>query len=205
LQRPTELLNNVCLNGGARLLQELCRRSPNSAQHVDDCAVLTTYELPRIRFKASDEELWRQTRGSLYWTKNTWILPIHRAEPEAHWVCCVFQLQRRRLLLFDSLGSRGNWGNDIQVLYFDSMTLLARLTMIAQNRGMTMDVPHEGWSVYPVVTRPLQHNDYDCGVWVLAFVASVLRGFDHTGITEAGLSRLRYYLYCHVLQLPHTP
>jgi len=31
----------------------------------------------------------------------------------------------------------------------------------------------------------LQTNDYDCGLWVLASVAAVLRGHNATGLTES--------------------
>src|SRR5262245_58887125 len=53
--RSTEMLNDVCINGGAALLQDhfslfdTCRR----------CAILSTHELPRVRYQALDNDLWR--------------------------------------------------------------------------------------------------------------------------------------------------
>ena len=37
-------------------------------------------------------------------------------------------------------------------------------------------------------------NNYDCGLWVLATVAAVLRGHDATGLTENDMLAFRYYL-----------
>ena len=53
-----------------------------------------------------------------------------------------------------------------------------------------------------VQSLPLQMNSYDCGVWVLATVAAVLRGFDATGLKEVEMADFRHYLHCLVLALP---
>ena len=50
-------------------------------------------------------------------------------------------------------------------------------------------------------TRALQTNGYDCGLWVLATVAAVLRGHDATGLTESNMLSLRYYLRSSVLSM----
>jgi len=45
-------------------------------------------------------------------------------------------------------------------------------------------------------------NNYDCGLWVLATVAAVLRGHDATGLTENDMLAFRYYLRSFVLLMP---
>ena len=52
-------------------------------------------------------------------------------------------------------------------------------------------------------TRALQTNGYDCGLWVLATVAAVFRGYDATGLTEGDMLAFWYYLHslC-VLSIP---
>ena len=50
-------------------------------------------------------------------------------------------------------------------------------------------------------TEPVQLNDYDCGLWVLATIAAVLRGFDVTGLTELHIPAFRRYLHRLVLTL----
>lgn len=49
---------------------------------------------------------------------------------------------------------------------------------------------------------PLQTNDYDCGIWLLASVAAILRGYDVTGLDEGNILHFRQYLEALVLSLP---
>jgi len=43
-------------------------------------------------------------------------------------------------------------------------------------------------------TEPIQSNNYDCGLWVLAQTAAVLRGFDVTGLHEDDMPMFHHYL-----------
>ncbi|KAG1892711.1 hypothetical protein F4604DRAFT_1565355 [Suillus subluteus] len=70
---------------------------------MQSCAILSTHDLPRIRYNASDEILWRNTSWTLFWEKDVWILPIHRPSPVGHWVFCMIYIQTKQLHLFDSL------------------------------------------------------------------------------------------------------
>jgi len=45
-------------------------------------------------------------------------------------------------------------------------------------------------------TEPIQSNNYDCGLWVVAQTAAVLRGFDVTGLHKDDMS-----MFCHYLQV----
>ena len=47
---------------------------------------------------------------------------------------------------------------------------------------------------HPLQELARQTNSYDCGVWVLASITAVLRGFDVTGLQEADISAFRYFL-----------
>ena len=38
---------------------------------------------------------------------------------------------------------------------------------------------------------PLQHNTYDCGVWVLAFITAVLRGFNFVRLSSSEITEFR--------------
>ncbi|KAJ6533961.1 hypothetical protein DFH09DRAFT_1405699 [Mycena vulgaris] len=88
--------------------------SPN-AMHANQCAIISTYDLVRVRYKASDNDLWRNIHHSRYWEKSLWLIPIHRVEEE-HWVLTVVDVSRQQILFFDSLGVRGGgWRRDIRV------------------------------------------------------------------------------------------
>lgn len=80
-------------------------------------------------------------------------------------------------------------------------------------------IPMGEWSTYRLIVRhihsvtrihfypkfkstPCQTNGYDCGVWVLATMAAIFRGFEVTGITELSISRFRRYVLELVLRLP---
>ncbi|KIJ57551.1 hypothetical protein HYDPIDRAFT_104107, partial [Hydnomerulius pinastri MD-312] len=47
-----------------------------------------------------------------------------------------------------------------------------------------------------------QTNGFDCGLWVLAQIAAVLRGFDITGLQEGDMASFRQYLRIQVLRIP---
>jgi hypothetical protein len=116
LLSPRELLNDVCINGCAALLQ--CQFSASTcpqAEYSQCCAILSTFDLPRARYKASDQDLWRHLKRSSYWTKDLWILPIHRPTSLGHWVLCVIALRSHEIYLFDSLVGQRAWKHDIKV------------------------------------------------------------------------------------------
>ncbi|KAG2113977.1 hypothetical protein DEU56DRAFT_874329 [Suillus clintonianus] len=160
LGSSTARLNDVCLNGCAILLHDSQMSIP-VAQRI---AILSTHDLPRIRYNAADEMLWRQSSWTRYWEKDIWILPIHRPVPVGHWVLCVICRSSKELHLFDSFAEKRPWQHDIKL-------------------------------------EPLQTNGYDCGVWVLAAIMAVLRGFHSTGLHEDDMEGFRQLLYHLVLDL----
>jgi Ulp1 family protease len=115
LHSPSDMLNDACINGGAALLQDHFSSSPsNAASRCEDCAILSTHDLPRIRHNSDDTAIWRNMRRSHYWDKDVWILPIHRSDA-IHWVLCVIMLSTREILLFDSFAEKAPWDGDVQV------------------------------------------------------------------------------------------
>jgi hypothetical protein len=116
LSSPTARLNDVCLNGGAAILQmQFSNSASGYSQSSTRCALLTTFELLRVRYRATDDDLWRNVRDSSYWLKDIWILPIHRTTPAHHWVLAVAYLPSHQLLLFDSVASKRPWKQDVKV------------------------------------------------------------------------------------------
>ncbi|KAF8166444.1 hypothetical protein K438DRAFT_1616889 [Mycena galopus ATCC 62051] len=191
-------LNSFGLNGIAGALLNVFERTSRSAGL---CALLSTYDLPRVRFKASDEELWRNWHHTQYWDKRLWLLPIHRLTDE-HWVFVVVSLQQQQLFFFDSLGQRKGWRRDIR----DTMVLITRMVVLANRHGHPLHVSTEedAWIARPLFheTRRLQYNDFDCGVWVLGMIASVLRGFHTNNLTEALMPQFRALLMDMARTLP---
>ncbi|KAG1864624.1 hypothetical protein C8R48DRAFT_601821 [Suillus tomentosus] len=170
LASPTAFLNDVCINGCAVLLQ---MDMPNS-----DVAIFSTFDLPRIRYHATDNMLWRNTHWTCYWEKDVWVLPIHRPAHVGHWVVCVIYLSTKELRLFDSLAERKPWKHDVK----DIMKLVCRLLMVARQRGKEVHIDLDGWVARPLNLKPYQTNGYDCGVWILAAMIAILRGHHVTGL-----------------------
>ncbi len=109
---PNQILNNICVNECSRILQTLFRASYTTASQ---CAILSSFDLTRIRGSVPVAEIWRNNEKSRYWNKTKWILPIHRPS-ETHWVLAVIEVLERRVLVFDSFGSSyKNWSLDLQV------------------------------------------------------------------------------------------
>ena len=119
LVNPTGCLNDVCINGCIWLLF-----SSIKLPDTDCFAVFSTHDLPRIRYNVSDESLWRATQHTMFWTKDTWILPIHRPSPIGHWVLCIAHLPHRELRLFDSLVEEKGWPANVQVCIYLHTTIL---------------------------------------------------------------------------------
>ena len=106
---PTECINDVCINGCIPLLFSAFNVSSNHK-----FAVFSTHHLTHIRHHSSDNVLWKSTAYTKFWTKDIWIIPIHR-QIAGHWVLCIAHLSRHELRLFDSLGEQRPWRNDVQV------------------------------------------------------------------------------------------
>ncbi|KAG9309099.1 hypothetical protein JVU11DRAFT_10983 [Chiua virens] len=194
LQSPTECLNDICINGCIPLLFSSIK--PSNAHQF---TIFSTHDLICIWYNASDDCLWHTMKHNSFWCKDIWIIPIHHSDAGGHWVLCVAHLPHKELLLFDSLGEWRRWRANVQ----DVMKLLARLQHIAcqHDHVMHADVSAE-WIARPLVVETLQTNGYDCGVWVLATVATTIRGFDVTGLSEKDLPLFRHYLYMNVLSSP---
>lgn len=110
LASPTACLNDTCINRCTVLLF-----SKLKSVVTGHCTLLTSYDLPRIRYNASDDILWRNISYTCYWEKDIWILPIHRPSNIGHWVLCVIRFSSKELHLFDSLAEKKPWKNDIKV------------------------------------------------------------------------------------------
>ncbi|KAG1796136.1 hypothetical protein EV424DRAFT_1547219 [Suillus variegatus] len=166
LASRTALLNDSCINGCAY-------------------AILSTHDLPCIRYNAPDDVLWRNMSWTSYWTKEVWILPIHRPSDVGHWVLCVVHLRSKELHLFDSFTERKPWKSDIK----DIMKLIARLLSIARQHDhvFNVNIDFDGWLARPLVTDALQTNGFDCGVWMLAVIAATLHGYHCTALREGDM------------------
>ncbi|KAJ8515558.1 hypothetical protein ONZ45_g7029 [Pleurotus djamor] len=101
-------LNQTCINSCAALLQ-------NTYGKDSEFAIFDTYALVLIKEGATDETLRRKFSHTQFWSKNKWIIPIHRPQPDSHWVLCVADLLRKRYSVFDSFGSPVRWAEDLEV------------------------------------------------------------------------------------------
>ncbi|KAF8907605.1 hypothetical protein CPB84DRAFT_1843822 [Gymnopilus junonius] len=167
------LLNDICINGIAMILHDILALDPNRGCHVINSTIFTTYKLNRIRYKAPDPELWCNMHRTEYWTKETWILPIHRPA-EQYWVLAVLHLTWREVYLYDSLARNACWKRDMM----DIAIFISRLTELAKRSGYPMEVDTFSWVAKPVISDVVQTNGFDCGVWVLAWIAAALRGYE---------------------------
>ncbi|KAG2046020.1 hypothetical protein BDR06DRAFT_985702 [Suillus hirtellus] len=186
LAHPTSHLNDTCINSCVALLYSEMLTS----SHVRPCAILSTHDLPRIRYNASDDILWQNTLWTLFWERDLWLLPIHCPSPVRHWVFCAIYIPSKELHLFDSLAEQHPWKTDVQ----DIMNLIARLSSIAHQRCGSASIDLKGWVARPLILNPLQTNGYDCGLWVLAALAAVLWGSHRPGMCEEDMIAFRHYI-----------
>ncbi|KAG1888274.1 hypothetical protein F4604DRAFT_1877402 [Suillus subluteus] len=194
LAQPTARINDTCINGCAALLHSEILTS----SHEQPCAILSTHDLPRIQYNASDDILWRNTSWTSFLERDVWILPIHRPSPVGHWVFCAIYISTKQLHFFDSLAERQLWKTDVK----DIMNLIARLSSIAHQWRGSDRIDLKGWVARPLTLDPLQTNGYDCGLWVLATLAAVLWGAHRSGMCEEDMIAFQHYIRTLVMRLP---
>ncbi|EED85593.1 predicted protein [Postia placenta Mad-698-R] len=136
-----------------------------------------------VRADAGDATLWRNAASTRFWEKDVWTIPIHY---EDHWMLATIDIPRSRVAYFDSFAREHPWEGHIQ----DVMQLTACLLNIAADKGHRIVHAQRAWAVYPTT-----HNTYNCGVWILAIIAAVLRGYNMTGFEEADIGRFRIFLF----------
>ncbi|KAJ7575197.1 hypothetical protein C8J56DRAFT_1120069 [Mycena floridula] len=189
LVTPDRWLNSGCINGLAALLQLHIR----SRSHC----ILSSWVLTCT----ADVRLWNLMWHQCYWEKDIWIIPIHRIQQQ-HWVLCVVLPQSHSLYLFDSYAAPAkSWSQDLDKI----VNLITRLVGLATSNGHSIDVDlGQSWVARPVLLEPVQSNGHDCGLWVLAVIAAILRGFCTPGITERLMRDFRERLLIGANSVPLT-
>ncbi|CAK5267112.1 unnamed protein product [Mycena citricolor] len=200
LTDSTARLNGHILNGVSAAVLSWCMQ-PFSlhAQSAQRCALLSTYDLHRVRFNAPDKAIWKSLAPTEYWKKSVWIVPVHRQAQE-HWALVIVLVHEQKLLLFDSLAQKRPWYTDTKNI----MLLVTRMTLLAHRNGHSLPLSMDGeaWTAEPMISIAVQCNSYDCGVWVLVMIAAVLRGMLGSNITEPEIPFLRHTLTNFMLTLP---
>ncbi|KAJ8508215.1 hypothetical protein ONZ45_g9480 [Pleurotus djamor] len=174
-------LNAACINSLNLCFSEIV---PTASKY----AIFDTYALVHVAGKVNDEALWNMVSVTRFWEKDVFIIPIHRPR-QLHWVLCVARLQTRTLEVFDSFGSRSHWESDLHLV----LTLLVRCLHLAKLKLKLKPLELDGrnWLTKLTCTSPVQRNEYDCGLWVVATVASVLRGHHISGLQEEDMPMFR--------------
>ncbi|TFK84575.1 cysteine proteinase, partial [Polyporus arcularius HHB13444] len=184
-------LSSGCIDGCATLLQaEECFRNASTA--VFSCFLLDTFVKD-----GPEDTLWRIARSTHYWEKDVWVIPIHN---EGHWLLATVRRSRRTITIFDSFGlSSGHKRFGIPIFH-----LCRKLsTAVRTYSDFCVDVDGR-WTVHPATLARLQNNDYDCGVWLLACMAAVLRGYTTIAMTENKVVQFRSWLFLLAFSLPTT-
>lgn len=111
-QRKT-WLNDECINGLSSLIRHELLLRDDYQHHAERCAIFSTFHFTLI-LDGTPERLWRNTRRLLFWTKDIWVLPIHRKSAK-HWVLAIIVPFAGEILLFDSFGDTAGWDEDLPV------------------------------------------------------------------------------------------
>ncbi|KAI1788529.1 hypothetical protein LXA43DRAFT_894498 [Ganoderma leucocontextum] len=189
LHRRDGWLNDDCINLGSDLLL----RHLGTAAARGNPALFPSWAVSTHR-AGDDDGLWRVCRyAPEFWLKDIWLLPIHR-ESQSHWTLVIVYWRKRRIAYFDSFGGIASFEDDVKVVF----SLLYRLHRLATDRGYAAPPVTARWKAYPLVQpkqdAALQHNGYDCGVWVLAAIAAILRGFTSVDLPHERMAEFRQRL-----------
>ncbi|KAG2056565.1 hypothetical protein BDR06DRAFT_879872, partial [Suillus hirtellus] len=82
------------------------------------------------------------------------------------------------------------------------MRLVAQFLAIACQHEHHVDIDLEGWVSRPLNVQCLQNNNFDCGVWVLATIFTVVHGKHIMGVHKHDMNNLQHNLQTMVLALP---
>ncbi|KAI0706515.1 hypothetical protein C8Q76DRAFT_629740 [Earliella scabrosa] len=186
LRDPSAWLNDDCING---CIQLLVRCFGTARTLHGSPAFISSFAMAQQRSnQATDESYWRNHHTSRFWEKDVWVFPVHRPA-EKHWEVAVVYFQKRRIAYFDSFGDQASWKNEIKLV----LNLVHKLHRLAREHGYSPPSVEGQWYAYSLISsdRPLQTNGVDCGVWSLAFVAALLRGYESISISENDISKFR--------------
>ncbi|KAI0694788.1 hypothetical protein C8Q76DRAFT_634071 [Earliella scabrosa] len=196
LRNPTGWLNDNSVNACAQLLSGYFGTENVTGGRP---AILSSFAMAQQRDGTSlDDGMWRVNHRSRYWEKDVWIIPIHQPSTQ-HWELAIVYLRQCRIAYFDSLAHPKTWEEDVQTVF----GLIHRLQRLATERGNRMTSLDGEWCAFRLLNDPLQTNGHDCGVWVLACIASLLRGFECVSCSELDIGRFRSRLLTLVLQNTH--
>ncbi|KAF5332294.1 hypothetical protein D9611_008142 [Ephemerocybe angulata] len=171
LSDPNARLTSTCLNAAGTLLQNLFASTASPWRELaSDCALFSSFLFEGAGYLSS-HYIWARNKALRYFEKTVWIIPIHRKLPAEHWVLCVVYPRHRNILLFDSLGHKAPWKEDIKNIGL----LLGQLYHAASVNGHEMNLGDTEWAAIPTSTTALQTSSTSCGMWVLAQIADVLR------------------------------
>lgn len=101
LQDPCQLLNDTCINGASTILHYNLLTSWETKSTASKCAVFSSYVMKYAEEGGSDDDIWRNTKGNLYWQRKVWLIPIHRPNSR-HWVLCTIYPYEASIFFFDS-------------------------------------------------------------------------------------------------------
>ena len=94
--------NDICINGSSSLFHLHLLMNPLMQTVASTCTVFSTYIMCYVEDRASNTDIWQNTKVNLYWQTKVWLLPIHEPNSE-HWVLCTIYINKGRILFFDSL------------------------------------------------------------------------------------------------------
>jgi len=82
------------------------------------------------------------------------------------------------------------------------MTFIRTLVLCSNTKGHPLHIiMEEGWKACPLLTHTVQSNSYDCGLWILAAIATALHGKHMTGLVEGDMRAFRQELLRNILYL----
>ncbi|KAI0739705.1 hypothetical protein C8Q80DRAFT_1111646 [Daedaleopsis nitida] len=189
LRDPHAWISSSCLDGCAILLQ---RFYPSPSIFV-----YQSYDMDTFRKDGREHLLWLNNYRDRFWEKDVWMIPTHIHQ---HWVVAIIRVPQRTVAVFDSFGSVSTCASELSAA---SSALLPPLT-----RKHGYDLPHNSsrsstsWRWFPVMDQRLQHNTTDCGIWTLAYMATMLRGTTIAGTTVHDIARLRRDLFLYGYCMP---
>ncbi|KAH7043368.1 hypothetical protein BKA62DRAFT_780517 [Auriculariales sp. MPI-PUGE-AT-0066] len=168
-------------------------------RNADSIALLDTYAYEQWLEGSPLTTIFRGAKASTFWLARRIILPVYDRDG-IHWMAAMVRPSKARIDFYDSFARPHKCEEHGRRVG----TLVTALLDHAHAIGIA-DVPEapRKWNLVLATSVRVQSNVVDCGLWAIANIAAIIRGYRVTGLQEVEMTRFRQLV--HGVICAHIP
>ncbi|EJD34108.1 cysteine proteinase [Auricularia subglabra TFB-10046 SS5] len=159
---------------------------------LDMIFIMSTWEMAQWTYlRKSPAKLYDRWKKQKPWSKEIIIFPVVR---HSHWTLVVVWPRFGHAEFFDSLGCA-----DRELICRATVALVRAVWVFARDRGEDCPELPLAWTHGVILESPIQQNHDDCGIWIIAQVEAMLRGYKTFAWRHAEMANYRRCLASAVI------